>query len=272
MKEAQPELFLLLWIVLVFGFFSASGSKLLPYILPLFPAAALLTGRYINIVEESWDGGGLFPRAHWWGIAAAIFFVFVPFIGAFVQRDYPVSYALPYTVLPTVLVLAVIGLGLWLCRQKAFGLTPFLYLVTLACVFGLLPAIRALIEPSKAERPITQAVQTLAAPDESIVGLYHYQQNAAFYTQRRIVLVDYEDELEFGFAHAADRDDWQWSTERFLKEWRSGKRLWVIVTDKGMSRTDVLGHPIEDELGDYVLVERSGHVNLITNLPLTKNR
>jgi len=43
----QPKRFLLLWCALVFVFFSASGSKLASYILPIFPALALLIGSTI---------------------------------------------------------------------------------------------------------------------------------------------------------------------------------------------------------------------------------
>jgi 4-amino-4-deoxy-L-arabinose transferase-like glycosyltransferase len=276
LPEAQPELFLTLWMVLIFVFFSVSGSKLPPYILPVFPAAALLIGRYMNEAEESWDGKGLFPKAHWWGISAAVFLVFVPTIGVFIQRDYPPAEILHYAILPTALIIAALVPALWLGRRKETGLTPYLYLTTLCFTFGLLPAIMDLIGPTKAERPITMAIQTMAGPDEPVVGLYNYMQNAPFYTQRRLVLVDYQGELKFGFTRAADRDEWQWTTDRFLKEWHSGKRLWVIVSDGGLNRlwvrttdTTVSGRPIKDELGDYVLVERSGYTNLITNLPIT---
>src|SRR5262245_22324068 len=43
----SPELFLGLWALVVFCFFSLSGSKLPPYILPMFPALAALTGAYL---------------------------------------------------------------------------------------------------------------------------------------------------------------------------------------------------------------------------------
>lgn len=43
----DATLFLLVWSAVVFVFFSASGSKLAPYILPIFPAAALLVGRVL---------------------------------------------------------------------------------------------------------------------------------------------------------------------------------------------------------------------------------
>jgi 4-amino-4-deoxy-L-arabinose transferase-like glycosyltransferase len=43
----DATLFLVVWSAVVFLFFSASGSKLPPYILPIFPAAALLVGRLL---------------------------------------------------------------------------------------------------------------------------------------------------------------------------------------------------------------------------------
>ena len=41
--------FLLLWCAVVFVFFSASSSKLIPYVLPLFPALSLLVGDYLRV-------------------------------------------------------------------------------------------------------------------------------------------------------------------------------------------------------------------------------
>ena len=40
----SPALFLALWALTVFAFFSASGSKLAPYIVPMLPALALMAG------------------------------------------------------------------------------------------------------------------------------------------------------------------------------------------------------------------------------------
>ncbi|MBI2533180.1 MAG: hypothetical protein HYW03_13370, partial [Deltaproteobacteria bacterium] len=48
---AKDNLFLILWSVVPFLFFSASNSKLPHYILPIFPALSILTGRYINAIS-----------------------------------------------------------------------------------------------------------------------------------------------------------------------------------------------------------------------------
>ena len=52
-RQGHPaELFLFLWLCLIFTFFSIPRSKTIGYILPIFPALALLTGYYLN---QHWD-------------------------------------------------------------------------------------------------------------------------------------------------------------------------------------------------------------------------
>ena len=62
--EHRDALFLILWAGLVFLFFSASGSKLPPYILPVFPPLALLIGRYLSAAWESRDFPGVRTGYH----------------------------------------------------------------------------------------------------------------------------------------------------------------------------------------------------------------
>lgn len=49
----NPALFLGLWVALVFVFFSASQSKLITYIFPLYPAAAVLVGGWLAKQPET---------------------------------------------------------------------------------------------------------------------------------------------------------------------------------------------------------------------------
>ncbi|MBC7962113.1 MAG: glycosyltransferase family 39 protein, partial [Steroidobacteraceae bacterium] len=51
--EGLPGLFLLVWSVLIFLFFSKSGSKLVPYLLPIFPPLAIMiSSRFCVLLEE----------------------------------------------------------------------------------------------------------------------------------------------------------------------------------------------------------------------------
>ncbi len=57
-RDERPALqFLLCWITVFFVFFSFSGTKLPNYILPLYPAAALLTARFL----DQWRRGEIRP-------------------------------------------------------------------------------------------------------------------------------------------------------------------------------------------------------------------
>lgn len=49
--DPDPDLYLLLWLLPALVFFSLIGSKLPPYVLPLFPAMALLLARHL---EDRW--------------------------------------------------------------------------------------------------------------------------------------------------------------------------------------------------------------------------
>ena len=72
----SAALFLALWALVVFGFFSASGSKLPPYILPLVPALAVLgggflarrTGNRLLVAQALFAAAGaiLLGFAAWW--------------------------------------------------------------------------------------------------------------------------------------------------------------------------------------------------------------
>src|SRR5229473_7826569 len=88
----QPRRFLLLWCVVVFAFFSASDSKLGSYILPIFPALALLIG--IHLASAS-------PRfALAQGVVAALFGIALAAASLWASANLPKALVLLETDLP----------------------------------------------------------------------------------------------------------------------------------------------------------------------------
>ncbi len=67
-KERPLLLFFLLWAAVVFLFFSVSATKLVSYILPMFPPLAVVAGWYLDQVAEQ---GRQKPRIAW--ISATLF-------------------------------------------------------------------------------------------------------------------------------------------------------------------------------------------------------
>ncbi|MCX6343822.1 MAG: glycosyltransferase family 39 protein [Armatimonadetes bacterium] len=80
-KTGQAALFAGVWLVTIIGLFSLAVSKLMGYILPAFPAAALLVGLLWSKVIESGKTASLKSSAIWsFAIATflAVVFVIVP--------------------------------------------------------------------------------------------------------------------------------------------------------------------------------------------------
>lgn len=81
-REQAFLLYAFLWFLFIFAFFTASSTKLVSYILPLYPAAAILIGAAIERLASTWRektrawewllGGtlltGLFGAGCFWGI------------------------------------------------------------------------------------------------------------------------------------------------------------------------------------------------------------
>jgi 4-amino-4-deoxy-L-arabinose transferase-like glycosyltransferase len=81
----DPGRFLVIWFTTVFVFFSLSGSKLPSYILPMFPAAALVIGRYVTQAS---------PRAVAWQLApmaviGLVLSVITPFVHVARKSEVP---------------------------------------------------------------------------------------------------------------------------------------------------------------------------------------
>lgn len=54
----EKDVFIGVWFLVVFGFFSLSAGKLPPYLLPLFPAASVLVGRFFDSKIENEESSG----------------------------------------------------------------------------------------------------------------------------------------------------------------------------------------------------------------------
>jgi 4-amino-4-deoxy-L-arabinose transferase-like glycosyltransferase len=104
----KPTLFLVLWFVLVFVFFSASQTKLVTYIFPVFPIAAIVTGS--GIAQRVW--AKTYDRAAW---AFGIFFALVTIGAAIAGRKFAIA---PLTVTLWMIVLLSSAL------QAVWALSP----------------------------------------------------------------------------------------------------------------------------------------------------
>lgn len=209
--DFSPRAFLWVWSVVVFVFFSLSDSKLIPYILPLFPALALLMA---SADKEQLQRD---LRATSSGVIAT---GFVLLLGAAILPQLlhdPVR--APYFVelrLPLFAMGLVMLAGGWIARGRGepaapIGVTAYL------CVVILLASSR-LVAPLYSGASLAAQISHAIMPGTRIYAVRTYDQTLPFYLGRTMTLVDTRGELDFGLTLEPQKS--LASLEDFVVRWR----------------------------------------------------
>jgi 4-amino-4-deoxy-L-arabinose transferase-like glycosyltransferase len=233
-QQHAAECFLLLWFFIVFIFFSFPRSKTIGYILPLFPAMALLTASYLN---NMWGKNVLAARALF-GITCAVLGA-----GFYIVTAFPVLNIQP-EVFPMLHFMGMILLAAAVINCLALLRNNFQTLIISMLVISctLLLAFVANVDKinDKSAKPIALNLKTLLQPDDEVVAFYKYYQDLPIYLERKITIVadwhapDIQDndnwlrEMWYGMAFQ-DTNQWLIERDTFWQRWNSDKRLYVVT-------------------------------------------
>lgn len=249
----DPKLFLWIWVVFVGVFFSLSDSKLMPYILPLLPALALLISTLpagqlrrdymITAILTLVAGLGLgWASLHWPSAVAA--------------SDRSV-YFLP-------LAKSVGQMGLLLAVSGAFVLLRSRRDATHAAVFlgaGWCLAWLTLIRAAAVVAPIYSGVNLAAAlplaeRSAPIYSVATYDQSLTFYLRRAVTLVAYRGELDYGLRRTPGAEITD--VEEFLRLWSSQTQAYAVMEKSMFDRLKSRAVPMRLVAADVnrVLVAR----------------
>ena len=220
LKRDPEGAVLVTWVLWVFVFFSLSHSKLVGYVLPIFPALALLVAYEFDLAMDDGEPGveALMPSWVGRGIAALIF---IFFLGLLVLKLPPdmLSIDTPQwkiivdqsAVLALVLGFAVFVLvGVWGMRQ------------TLACVGGVMLAqvlllttaasLAPTLDPYQSTRAIAERFQERTGPEAALIAYgANYEnvlQTLPFYLGRRIPVFGPPGELTMGLETEQTDESW----------------------------------------------------------------
>lgn len=240
-KAFRPQRFLLIWSVFIFLFFSASSSKLPSYILPIFPALALLIGARLAQIQA---------RALFWMMAPVAFlagaaFLLSPFAVTFASEEVPAELYREYAVWIAAAAFALLAgslAGLYLLRKERMraGILAF-------ALGGLIFAQLVLtghesLSPASSAWRIAQQIRPHLKADAPFYSVGMYDQTLPFYIKRTVTLVAHQDEMEFGLRQEPDK--WLPTIAEFEQAWRNEPHALAIMTPDTYRQLQQKGLPM----------------------------
>jgi 4-amino-4-deoxy-L-arabinose transferase-like glycosyltransferase len=215
--QFAPRRMLLIWVVFIFVFFSKSDSKLVPYILPIFPALALLIGDLLSRMS----GKTLFRQLLIMLPIALAALIFAPMSVRAGSAEVPA--ALYANFVPWIQAAAVswlIGtlLALWFShRDKVRPAVIVLALASMLTAQLTFMGYNAL-SPASSAYNIAQQIKPYLKPGVPFYSVGMYEQTLPPYINRTLTLVAHTDEMAFGL---------QQEPQKWIPTVDAWKKIWV---------------------------------------------
>ena len=261
-QENREGLFLLLWVLLPFIFFSLSDSKLIPYILPIMPPLALLSARYLadNWVESSIKN----LRAGTWVLLALG--VMLVLVLAYLPQSTPDrprvaeytqvfgSYA--WVILGSLLATAVIPFGIGFLRRPRWTIVALV--ITSVIFLGVTDRGFAYLDEKRSVKQLALIIKPRLQPRDEVMTYREYYQDLPVYLERRITVVDWKGELRFG-TEVEDVSGWMIGEPAFWRRWLGPGRVYLLTGRGNYDKLRAAGR------GQFHLIAQTGSNVLLTN-------
>jgi 4-amino-4-deoxy-L-arabinose transferase-like glycosyltransferase len=249
-----------IWCVFVLIFFSLSDSKLIPYILPVVPALALLcAGNAAADSRQSLMAGALLSVA--FGVGVAVY------AGGWRGSDSgrPLLLLIRPTLIATIASLALGALACVVCARRG---QPRLALTALSGAWFLASgsilvaadAAQALFSAKDVALELrlqTEVDGSGGVPaDVPLFAVQSYQQSLPFYLRRPVLLVDYRDEFALGLAQDPGRGIA--TLRQFADVWQPLRNGFAVMTPGVSDKLRALGLPMREiaRFPDRVIISR----------------
>ncbi|WP_344764535.1 glycosyltransferase family 39 protein [Actimicrobium antarcticum] len=213
----QAEKMLLVWAGFIFFFFSISSSKLPSYILPIFPALALLVACYLRQVSQRVLVGNAALLVVL-GIIGLALLNRMPLL-AKNEVDLPLYLAyMPWAAAGA--AIAVCGGVLAILARRHTARSLVLIAVTGFLAGQCLMFGHDGLGRYAAGYNMVAAVKAELTPQTRLFAVNRYEQSLPFYLERTTTLVGHADEMDFGLSQQPEL--WIPDVEVFVKQWKEG--------------------------------------------------
>ncbi|GAA0839637.1 MAG: 4-amino-4-deoxy-L-arabinose transferase [Cupriavidus sp.] len=240
-KPFQPALLCLIWFAAIFVFFSLSGSKLPGYIVPVFPALAILAGVALDqINDRSWN-----RQINALLVLAVVGLAAAPVVATLSRPTNPNEVFRAFAVYIGV-AFAVLLAGMLLARRllRTRGLLPSIAAFSLAmfltCTIGLMG--HEVMGRRASGIDLVPAIKAVLKDDMPIYGVGVLDHTLPFYLGRTLTMVAHPDELEFGTTQEPGK--WIPTMDGFIAKWTDGQPALGIMSPETYDDLAARGVPV----------------------------
>ncbi|MDF9787432.1 ArnT family glycosyltransferase [Polynucleobacter sphagniphilus] len=245
----SPSWLLVCWFLVILGFFSISHSKLPGYIIPIFPALAMLVGNcldrnlgLINSLSKSWQ-----LQTLGFAMLGFVGFFFLSAIGQQARPDEIEAYT-QYTHWVIAALIALIGFNLFaFVQSKRKGLAS---ITSFASGFFLCAIIAGtgheVLGRAVSGIDLANQVKASIPKNANIYSVRILDHTVPFYLGRTMVMVEFPDELEFGVNQEPDL--WIPSLDAFKVRWNEDQSAYALMVPEQYLELQKTGLPMQ-ELG-----------------------
>ena len=234
--------FLLVWVIFIFVFFSVSDSKLTSYILPLFPALALLLAQRLQSTSVTALRRHLaIPAVLWLVVLLAS-----PWLNGWIGESTTPTAAAALSqgiVIASVLGLAGCAVAAWALRGGRLTLAVAGLAVSQMLGVLTIMATHAPYGQYKTAVAIAPVLLPHLQSQDPIFAVADYDQTLPFYLRRNVTLVAYQD--EFAFGQGIEPDRWIPTLEGFLTRWQASPRAAAYMASATFASLRQRGLPMQ---------------------------
>jgi 4-amino-4-deoxy-L-arabinose transferase-like glycosyltransferase len=256
--------FFVTWALFIFLFFTKSQSKLIPYILPIWPALAVLIGAWLAEKLRSDEAAPLRGGARVFAFICgllAVALVIVVSRPTLVRMDPAQAAALKLPAIGMALALLVGGVGvLWLAKMRGARATVTAMAATMAVFFAALQfAAPDINKPSTKE--LALYVKAHARPGDRVLHYHEFFHDFTYYAGRLVDVVAFKGELELEEDATARASGRFMDEPAFRRLWNEPGRIFAVARKKDLKPL------FDDPSFHYHLLAESRDHTLFSNQP-----
>ncbi|KWR75582.1 glycosyltransferase family 39 protein [Cupriavidus sp. IDO] len=228
-RPFQPAMLAAIWAIAIFVFFSLSGSKLPGYIVPIFPALAILAGVALEHIDErSWR------RQLMAGLAIGVIGLLAsPVVATLDSNNTPNALYRAYAIWAAAAFALMAGASLlarWLLPRRGLLTSITVYGLGMFVAFPVALMGHETIGRSSSGIDMIAPIARVLRPDMPLYGVRLLDHTLPFYLHHPLVMVEGTDELAFGAGQEPQK--WLPTTDAFIAAWQNGPHAVAIMSPR----------------------------------------